>query len=54
MVLQNDVVFGTVNANRAHYQAAAGALAKADRGLDFAPRAARALARSARAPARRH
>ena len=30
MVLQNDVVFGTVNANRAHYQAAAGALAKAD------------------------
>ena len=31
-VLSNDVVFGTVNANRAHYQAAAGALAKADRG----------------------
>jgi glucose 1-dehydrogenase len=30
-VLSNDVVFGTVNANRAHYQAAAEALAKADR-----------------------
>ena len=30
-VLGNDVVFGTVNANRAHYQAAADALAKADR-----------------------
>jgi threonine dehydrogenase-like Zn-dependent dehydrogenase len=32
MVLENDVVFGSVNANRAHYQAAAEALAKADRG----------------------
>jgi len=31
-VLSNDVVFGTVNANRAHYEAAADALAKADRG----------------------
>ena len=31
MVLQNQVVFGTVNANRAHYRAAAAALAKADR-----------------------
>jgi threonine dehydrogenase-like Zn-dependent dehydrogenase len=30
-VLGNDVVFGSVNANRAHYQAAADALAKADR-----------------------
>jgi threonine dehydrogenase-like Zn-dependent dehydrogenase len=30
-VLQNDVVFGTVNANRRHYQAAAMALAAADR-----------------------
>jgi threonine dehydrogenase-like Zn-dependent dehydrogenase len=30
-VLGNDVVFGTVNANRVHYQAAADALAKADR-----------------------
>jgi threonine dehydrogenase-like Zn-dependent dehydrogenase len=30
-VLGNDVVFGTVNANRAHYQAAADALASADR-----------------------
>jgi glucose 1-dehydrogenase len=32
MVLQNHAVFGTVNANRAHYRAAADALAKADRG----------------------
>ncbi len=31
-VLSNDVVFGAVNANRAHYQTAADALAKADRG----------------------
>jgi threonine dehydrogenase-like Zn-dependent dehydrogenase len=30
MVLQNDVVFGTVNANRRHYQLAADALVKAD------------------------
>lgn len=30
-VLQNQAVFGTVNANRAHYRAAADALAKADR-----------------------
>ena len=30
VVLQNNVVFGTVNANRRHYQAAANALAKAD------------------------
>lgn len=30
MVLQNDVVFGTVNANRRHYAAAVEALAKAD------------------------
>jgi glucose 1-dehydrogenase len=30
-VLGNDVVFGSVNANRAHYRAAAEALAKADR-----------------------
>lgn len=29
-VLQNDVVFGTVNANRRHYEAAAAALAAAD------------------------
>jgi threonine dehydrogenase-like Zn-dependent dehydrogenase len=29
-VLRNDVVFGAVNANRAHYEAAAGALAEAD------------------------
>jgi glucose 1-dehydrogenase len=32
MVLQNHAVFGTVNANRGHYRAAADALAKADRG----------------------
>jgi threonine dehydrogenase-like Zn-dependent dehydrogenase len=31
MVLENHVVFGSVNANRAHYAAAADALAKADR-----------------------
>jgi threonine dehydrogenase-like Zn-dependent dehydrogenase len=31
MVLENQAVFGTVNANRAHYHAAAAALAKADR-----------------------
>ena len=31
LVLANEVVFGTVNANRAHYEAAAAALAKADR-----------------------
>ncbi|HWA62460.1 MAG TPA: glucose 1-dehydrogenase [Caulobacteraceae bacterium] len=30
-VLRNDVVFGTVNANRAHYEAAAEALGRADR-----------------------
>ena len=30
LVLDNGVVFGTVNANRRHYQAAAAALAKAD------------------------
>jgi threonine dehydrogenase-like Zn-dependent dehydrogenase len=30
-VLENDVVFGTVNANRRHYRAAAEALAQADR-----------------------
>jgi glucose 1-dehydrogenase len=31
IVLQNDLVFGTVNANRRHYEAAAEALARADR-----------------------
>ena len=31
-VLGNDVVFGSVNANRSHYEAAAEALAKADKG----------------------
>jgi threonine dehydrogenase-like Zn-dependent dehydrogenase len=32
MVLENDVVFGSVNANRRHYEQAAAALAKADPG----------------------
>jgi threonine dehydrogenase-like Zn-dependent dehydrogenase len=32
MVLENDVVFGSVNANRRHYEAAVAALAKADPG----------------------
>ena len=31
MVLRNEVVFGSVNANRRHYEAAADALAAADR-----------------------
>ena len=31
MVLDNDVVFGTVNANRRHYEIAATALARADK-----------------------
>lgn len=31
LVLENDVVFGTVNANRRHYEHAATALAAADR-----------------------
>ncbi|HYG69190.1 MAG TPA: hypothetical protein VD838_16080, partial [Anaeromyxobacteraceae bacterium] len=31
LVLENNVVFGTVNANRAHYAAAADALAQAER-----------------------
>ena len=30
MVLENTVVFGTVNANRAHYETAAAALLRAD------------------------
>jgi threonine dehydrogenase-like Zn-dependent dehydrogenase len=30
IVLENDVVFGSVNANRRHYEAAAAALARAD------------------------
>ncbi|TDU25595.1 threonine dehydrogenase-like Zn-dependent dehydrogenase [Panacagrimonas perspica] len=32
IVLENDVVFGSVNANRSHYEMAASALASADRG----------------------
>jgi threonine dehydrogenase-like Zn-dependent dehydrogenase len=31
IVLQNDVVFGSVNADRRHYEQAAAALAQADR-----------------------
>jgi threonine dehydrogenase-like Zn-dependent dehydrogenase len=31
LVLENDVIFGTVNANRRHYEAAAKSLAEADR-----------------------
>ena len=31
MVLQNEVIFGTVNANRRHYEMAAEALTKADK-----------------------
>jgi glucose 1-dehydrogenase len=31
LVLENDVVFGSVNANRRHYEAGAAALARADR-----------------------
>jgi hypothetical protein len=31
MVLENDIVFGSVNANRRHYQSAAEALARADK-----------------------
>jgi threonine dehydrogenase-like Zn-dependent dehydrogenase len=32
LVLENDVVFGSVNANRTHYEAAANGLVRADRG----------------------
>ena len=32
LVLENDVVFGSVSANRRHYEDAADALARADRG----------------------
>jgi threonine dehydrogenase-like Zn-dependent dehydrogenase len=32
MVLENDVIFGSVNANRRHYEAGAAALARADLG----------------------
>ncbi len=55
MVLENDVVFGSVNANRRHYAAAAEALAKADKDwlarLITRTRAAVALARGVRARA---
>jgi threonine dehydrogenase-like Zn-dependent dehydrogenase len=32
LVLENDAIFGSVNANRGHYEMAAQALARADRG----------------------
>ena len=37
MVLENVAVVGSVNANRRHYEAAAAALAKADRSLAGPP-----------------
>ena len=47
MVLDNDTVFGTVNANRRHYEMAGEALATSGQGLarpaDHAARAARTL-----------
>ncbi len=58
LVLDNDVVFGTVNANRRHYEMAADALARADRrwlgAADHTARAARPLARGPGAPEGRH
>ena len=56
MVLENDVVFGSVNANRRHYEAAAAALAAADRpwlGRLITRRVPLALARGPGTPARR-
>ena len=56
LVLENNVVFGTVNANRPHYQAAAAALTRADAGwLDrlITRRVPLALAGRDRAPTRR-
>ena len=57
VVLENDVVFGTVNANRRHYEAAATALGEGRPRLaaraDHPPRAARPLAGGARAAAGR-
>ena len=54
----NDVVFGTVNANRRHYEMAAAALGQGQPDVaqpaDLAARAAVELAGGARAPARRH
>ena len=47
MVLDNDTVFGTVNANRKHYEDAVATLQRADRTLaepaDHAPRAGRTV-----------
>ena len=49
MVLENEAVVGSVNANRRHYEAGADALAKADRGLARAPDlAARSRSRTGR------
>jgi len=50
---RNDVVFGTVNANRAHYQAAAGALAAAPGPVPVPPHGvAPTLTWTARTPCR--
>ena len=58
MVLDNSTVFGTVNANRLHYEMAGEALQKADGGWletsDHAARACRTLDAVAAAAARRH
>ena len=58
MVLQNSVLFGSVNANRQHYELAAKALAQADPRLarrpDHPPGTAGPVGRRLRAPARRH
>ena len=57
LVLENDVVFGSVNAAKRHYEQAAASLAKADPGLAgprrLTPRPDRLLARGAGAPGRR-
>ncbi len=57
MVLENDMVFGSVNANRRHYRDAAEALAGPTtmaHGANQPPRAAGAMARGIRAARQRH
>ncbi len=58
MVLENSVIFGSVNANRKHWEKAKEALLKADRKwlsrLISRKRAARQLAGSAEAASGRH
>ena len=58
MVLRNQVLFGTVNAGRRHWEQAAAALAAADPWMaerpDHPPRTPRSLDRGARPTARRH